>query len=127
MDDDSDLQSYANSVEATFCLWDSYHGNALTDDSAIRVVEMLLDRYYYKDSEVADADPVLLEGLDLVSRSMAEDLSDGSGETIVKILSVIHFVARRRTRGGREYFDIIHQYVGLRGGPGIRILPNPME
>ncbi len=127
MDDDSNLQSYANTVEATLCLWDHYHGGALADDSAIRVIEMLLDRFYYCDSEVASADPMLLEGLDMVLKSMAEDLSDVPVETVVKILGVIHFVARRRTRGGREYFAIIHQYAGLRGGRGIRILPTPME
>jgi len=127
MDDDFDLQSYANTVEATLCLWDSNHGGALPDDSAIKVIEMLLDKYYYNDSEVANADQVLLEGLHMVLQSMAEDHPGAPGETIVKILGAIRFVARRRTRGGREYFDIIHKYAGLRGGPGIRILPNPME
>ena len=125
MDDDPDLQSYANTVEATLCLWDSRQRGTLNDNSATRVLEMLLDRYHYKDSEVVETDSLLLEGFEMVLQSMAEDLSDVPAVTIVKILGVIHFVARRRTRGGREYFDIIQDYVGLRGGPGIRILPCP--
>ncbi len=127
MDDDPDLQSCANTVEATLCLWDSRNRGTLNDSSAIKVLEMLLDRYHYKDCEVVETDSLVLEGFEMVLQSMAEDLPDTPAETIVKILGVIHFVARRRTRGGREYFDVIHEYVGLRGGPGIRILPNPEE
>ena len=99
----------------------------MNDSSAIKVLEMLLDRYHYKDCEVVETDSLVLEGFEMVLQSMAEDLPDTPAETIVKILGVIHFVARRRTRGGWEYFDVIHEYVGLRGGPGIRILPNPEE
>ncbi len=125
MEGDIVLQSYASTVEATLCLWDGRRKDTLNDDSAIRVLEMVLDRYHYKDSEVVETDSLLLEGFDMVLQAMAEDLSDVSVETIVKILGVLHFVARRRTRGGREYFDIIQNYVGLRGGPVIRIRPTP--
>lgn len=108
-------------------MWDSRNRGTLNDSSAIRVLEMLLDRYHYKDPEVVETDSPTPEGFEMVLQSIAEDLPDIPEETIVKILGVIHFVARRRTRGGREYFDIVHKYAGLRGGPGIRILPDPLE
>jgi len=49
-------------------------------------------------------------------------LHEVSNEIIVKILGVIRFVAKRRTKYGREYMNIIHQYVGQRIDTGIRIL-----
>ena len=43
-------------------------------------------------------------------------------EVIVKTLGVIRFVAKRRTNTGKEYMNIIHQFVGTRVDTGIRII-----
>ncbi|MDD1613156.1 MAG: hypothetical protein LUQ56_01155 [Methylococcaceae bacterium] len=51
-----------------------------------------------------------------------EDLVDIDELVLVKILAVICFVAKRRTTTGREYMNVIHQYVGQRIGSGIRVL-----
>ncbi len=63
-----------------------------------------------------------MKDFQLNSKSIEEDLQDIGSEEIVKVLGVIRFVARRRTKIGREYMEIVHQYVGPRTAPGVRIL-----
>lgn len=122
MASDFQLQSYADAIEGTLCVWDRSHQRLLSDVSALRIIEMLLDKYYYHDSDVSCTDSLLREGFDMVLNSISDDLADVSEGVIVKILGVIHFVARRRSHGGREYLDVIQQYVGLRVGSGMRLL-----
>jgi hypothetical protein len=61
-------------------------------------------------------------GVECVDRAITEDLDGVNQETLAKVLGVIRFVARRRTRLGREYMQVIHQFVGLAVVPGIRAL-----
>jgi hypothetical protein len=65
---------------------------------------------------------MIVNGVKYVEKSIEEDLKNVAVEKIIKVLGVIRFVARRRTKIGREYMMIIHQYVGQRVGSGIRIL-----
>jgi hypothetical protein len=125
MQDDLELQSYSNSIEATLCLWDNSFHNRLKDVSALKVLEMLLDKHFFYDDDVSATDDVLQKGFEMVSTSIEEDLSALSNETLNKIISVIHFVANRRTKGGREYLDFIRKFVGFRVAPGVRAFPNP--
>jgi hypothetical protein len=125
MQDDLELQSYSNSIEATLCLWDNSFHNRLKDESALKVLEMLLDKHFFHDEDVSAADDVLQKGFDMVSTSIEEDLSALSNETLTKIISVVHFVAKRRSTGGREYLDFIRKFVGFRIAPGVRAFPNP--
>ncbi len=57
-----------------------------------------------------------------VNQTMENDLPDVPRETIIKVLAVIHFVAKRRTTGRREYMKIINDYVGGDVAPGLRVL-----
>jgi hypothetical protein len=122
MESDFQLQSYADSIEGALCLWDHSHEMSLSDASALRVIEMLLDRHYYHDSGASNTDSLLREGFDMVTRAILEDLPSVPNDTIIKILGVIYFVARRRSRGGREHLDVLQHYVGLRVGTGMRLL-----
>lgn len=124
MEFDLELQSSANSIEATLVLWDQHHQRRLRDSSVLRLLEILLDRYHFSDTNLDISEEILEEGVSMVAMSISQDLSDVSDEEIVKILAVIYFVASRRSRGNREYLDFIHHYIGMRAGPGIRILPN---
>ena len=122
MASDFQLQSYADSIEGALCLWDHSHEMSLSDASMLSVVEMLLDEYYYHDSGTSSTDALLREGYEMVTQAISEDMADVPQDTLVKILGVIHFVARRRTRGGREHLRVLQQYVGLRVGPSMRLL-----
>lgn len=122
MDGDIELESYGNSIEGALCAYDEENENQLTDRDAIRIIERLIDIYHFNDLSTKEDNPLIVNGVEYVKRSINEDLQDVSNEVIVKILGVIRFVARRRTRSGREYMEIIHQYVGHRIAPGVRIM-----
>jgi hypothetical protein len=122
MDGNPELESYGNSIEGALCAFDNDNNGLLKDKDAVRIVELLIDKYHFLDSEVEEKDNLIIDGVQFVDRSISEDLHDLNKEEIVKVLGVIRFVAKRRTKIGREYMNIIHQYVGLRVAPGVRLL-----
>jgi len=122
MDGNMELESYGNSIEGALCAYDEENENKLSDHDAIRIIELLIDIYHFKDQGSKEESPLILNGAKHLESSINEDLSDVSNEVVVKILGVIRFVARRRTKTGREYMNIIHQYVGQRIASGIRVL-----
>ena len=117
-----ELQDYANTVESAICTFDRQTNYTINDPVAIRIIELLLDKYHFNDETMLFDNELIESGFDLVDNAIEKDLSDVPVETIVKILKVIHFVAKRRTTGRREYLKIIHSYVGEYVAPGLRIL-----
>ena len=122
MNGSMELQSYGNTIESTLCAYDTACGGKLKDSQAIRIIELLIDKYHFQDQQMDQEDEIITNGVKLVDKSISDDLHDVEKEKIVKILRIIWFVARRRTRIGREYIDFIHEYVGKRVAPGIRAL-----
>jgi len=122
MSGNSELESYSNAVEGALCSYDIENGNKLRDSDAIKIIELLIDAYHFKDSQVEMDSQIIANGAKYLDDIIKGDLNDVDTETIVKILGVIRFVANRRTKTGKEYMNIIHQYVGQRIGSGIRIL-----
>ncbi len=122
MDGNMELESYGNSIEGALCAYDIENGGKLNDSDAIRIIELLIDKYHFKDQQMDREHQIIVNGVNYVDKSIREDLKDVGNEEIVKVLGVIRFVARRRTKIGREYMTVIHQYVGQRVAPGIRIL-----
>ncbi len=120
MQDDFELISYANSVEGALCAYDNE--NKLSDSDAIRIIEMVIDKYYFNDQHIEEKEQIIINGFNYVKNVISLDLEELSDEKIVKLLSVIRFVAARRTRKGREYIDFIHENVGVRIAPGVRML-----
>ena len=122
MDGNMELESYGNSIEGALCAYDIGTGRKLNDSDAIRIIESLIDKYHFQEHQMDQAHQVIANGVDYVDKSIREDLKDVENEVIVRILGVIRFVARRRTKIGREYMTVVHQYVGQRIGSGMRIL-----
>jgi hypothetical protein len=122
MSGNPERESCGNFIEGALCAYDTNNNNSLKDNDAIRIVELLIDKYHFLDHEMNEQSPLILNGAYFVDKSINEDLSDVSKEIIVKVLGVIRFVAKRRTKTGREYMSVIHQYVGQRFAPGARIL-----
>ena len=117
-----DLQPYAYSIESALCLWDQEMNGMLTDAAALSVLERLLDKYHFHDDTLDSVQGPVRRGLQFVQSAIDADLADIPNDRIIRILAAIHFVARRRARSGRDYLDVIHQYVGVRLGPGMRAL-----
>ena len=119
----AELEAYGNSIEGALCAYDFECGQNLRDSDAIKIIEMLIDKYHFQDQTVDDKDEIIMNGYNYVDKIIGKDLENVETAKIVKVLGVIRFVARRRTNTGREYMDVIHQYVGHRVGTGIRAMP----
>lgn len=122
MNGNMDLESYGNTVEGALCSYDIENGNKLSDSDAIRIIELLIDIHHFKDQQMDCNSQIIANGVYYIEDAIRKDLDNVNNEIIVKILGVIRFVARRRTKAAREYMNIIHQYVGQRIGTGIRVL-----
>ena len=122
MDGNIELESYGNAIEGALCSYDIKSGSNLKDSDAIRMIELLIDMYHFKDNKVEADSQIIANGLIFLDDVIREDLKDVDNEIIVRILGVIRFVAKRRTNTGREYMKIIHQYVGQRISSGVRVL-----
>ena len=94
----------------------------MNDTIPIRVIELLLDKHHFQDESLVFDNDLLERAFRHVNKVIETDLSKVPTDKLVKILAVIHFVAKRRSRGGREYLEIINQYVGTRVAPGVRIM-----
>ena len=122
MESDPELQEHSNAIEGALCAFDNETGNQIKDKDAIKILELLLDRYYFKEEITGISDPIIERGFNLVKDVIETDLENVSEVELTKALGVIRFVARRRARGGRDYLTIIHTYVGDRVAKGIRVL-----
>ncbi len=122
MEKDTELADYANVIEGALCSYDIELENKLSDNDVIKILELLLDKYHFSDKKIETDDQLLISGFDCVEKAIANDLPNIEKGILVKTLGVIRFVANRRTKYGREYISIIHQYVGQRIDTGIRIL-----
>lgn len=123
MDENFHLQDYSNVIESTLCAFDNANDNRVTDEMVIRILELLLDKYHFKDNTVHTDDNLLWQGFQQIVEAITTDLPDIPEETLIKIIAVIYFVAKRRSKGKREYLELISQMVGARVASGIRILP----
>jgi len=124
MENDTQLSDYSNVIEGALCSYDIELENKLQDGDAIKILELLLDKYHFSDTKMETNDPMLISGFQYVDEAIEKDMPQIDPETLVKVLGVIRFVANRRTKIGREYMSIIHQYVGQRINTGVRVLPN---
>ncbi len=122
MESDMDLESYGNSVEGALCAYDIEIGNMLNDSDAIRIIELLINIYHFNVQDIEGESQTVINGVGFIEGTIKEDLKDVNNDVIVKILGVIRFVAKRRSKTGKEYMRLIHQYVGPRISSGLRIL-----
>ncbi len=122
MSDSMKLQDISNSIESILCLFDSEKENNFTYKTALQVLELVFDKYYFKDTELVFNNPTLKFLFERLSKIFEKDLPDTPKEKLIKVLASIYRSIQRRTNGGREYLTFVQQYVGPRVGPGARIL-----
>ncbi len=120
-----ELQEYANGIEGTLCAFDAREKGTLTDNTALRTLELLLDKYYFKKESLNFESKLLEELFSMVENTIKEDLADVDAGTVSKIIATIYYVAKRRAGSNREYLDFIYQYVGIRAADGSRVMLLP--
>jgi len=114
-------QSISDNIESAFCSIDEKHNYNMTDDDAKIILERLLDKYYYKDDTIVYDNQIIEIGFKYVDNIIQVKLLNMVDiDTLIQIIGAIHFVLVRRTTGKREYFNIIHKYVG--NEDGLRIM-----
>lgn len=111
MERDQTLESKSYVVEAALGAWDLSCDRSLRDESALKVLEMLMDRFHFKDGEIEGSTDELRRGFEIVESRMSGPFSEMPETTTTKIIGCIYHVARRRSRGHREYLDFIHNFV----------------
>ena len=122
MDASDELQDYSYTIEGTIGTFDRQTGRKIKDEVPISIYEKLLDKYYFKDDKLTFDSELLEEGFTHVESSIESDLQRLDEEKLIKVLGVLHFIAKRRTRGYREYLAVVEQFVGERVGSGMRVM-----
>ena len=121
MSDSMELQDISHVVESILCGFDNEDKNGFTDKTALQLLELAFDKYHFKDSELTVSNSKLKIKFEKMLQIIEQDLSDTSKEQLIKVMASIYRSIQRRTNGGREYLAFVQQFVGVRGGPGIRI------
>ncbi len=122
MEQHRELEHYGNTIEGALCAYDQENENVLKDNDAIRIIELLIDMHHFGDKQIEAETQIIARGVDYVEQAIKKDLRNLSAEVLVKSWGGIRVVAKRRTKIGREYMTIIHQYVGQRITSRIRVL-----
>ncbi len=118
-----DLQECSNTIEGAFCAFDSEMGYTLQDGVLIKILELLLDKYHFKETiTYFEKDKLVEKGFLHTLQAIKEDLPTVPEEKLAKVVGVLYFVAKRRSEGRREYLTTIRELVGERVGTGARVL-----
>lgn len=118
-----DLQDYSNVIESAICQFDHDHHENLSDREILRFLELLLDKYFFGDSAFNFENQLEKEAFALIDQAIRDDLKELSNQDVSRVMGTIYRSVKRRTTGNREYVEFIRQYVGVRIGPGIRVMP----
>jgi len=121
MDQSELYQNISDSIESAFCSIDAKYDYGMADDEAKKILERLFDKYYYKDRTIVCEKQIIEIGFKYIDNIIQVKLLNTIDiDTLIKIIGAIHFILVRRTTGKREYFNIIHKYVG--DEDGLRIM-----
>lgn len=123
MSNDISLNSDSAVIEGSLCAYDIATDQVMNDKDAIKIYELLLDKYHFKNSDLSFPDEITKNGFLHIDSAIKKELSQNSHEEIVKLIGVIRFTAKRRGEIGRDYLEFIKGYVGPRLASGLQILP----
>lgn len=110
MDMREDLQKYSSAIENAIFRFDLATEHTIRDEVPIRIYERLLDKYHFGDESSASDDELVNSGIQYVEEAIQLLLSQADRSTLVKILSILRHIAQRRTRGRREYLQVVGTY-----------------
>lgn len=123
MESNFSLQNYSNDIETILCKIDKENNYELKDKMALDIYKLLMDKYYFNDKEFVFKSDIAKNGFELINKVIEYNGIDK--ETLIKMLGLLYFISNRRTKGGREYFNVIQHYVG--GGNGVHMLSSATE
>lgn len=113
MDINQHLQSCSLVIESAIAELDASSNYEIKDVVPIRIYELLLDKYHFKDEAIGVDSGAEEYGYRIVNDAIKNNRKLFDYETLVKVIAVLRLVARRRTRGGREYLRVVQAYAGV--------------
>ena len=122
MADDNTLQRYSDAIEGAICKFDYEHNLQLKDELALRVLELLIDKFYFKKDVIPGENELLNKLYNNLIWVISKNLKAVSDSDITKIVKTIYASVKRHTLlGKREYLNFILAYVGI---DGMRVIGN---
>jgi hypothetical protein len=113
MADNPELGSIADVVELSLCqIWANDHRH-VDDRTAARLVELMIDRYHFKDETPRTDTPVLEDGFRFFTQNTGKNLSHIHPEQLVMVLAAVYRSIQRRTIGGTSYLQFASQFNGI--------------
>jgi hypothetical protein len=122
MSDSMELQDISNTIESILCGFELNCEELFNDKTAIGLLELFFDKYYFKDLELNFGTTAEKEQFNEMVAIVEQDLSSIPEEQRIKVMASIYRSIQRRTNGGREYLQFAQQYVGARIASGARAL-----
>ncbi len=107
-----ELQGYSDIIETALCECDHATKGEMKDPDAVRIYELLIDKYYFKDETFQFENDLIEKGFNHILKAMKMDMPDIPEDKRIKVLGVLRFVAKRWNRGRRDYFGIINGFFG---------------
>ncbi len=120
MSDSMELQDISNTIESILCDLELKYKELFNDKTAIRLLELFFDKYYFKDLELNFGTAEEKEQFNEMVAIIKQDLSSIPEEQCIKVVASIYRSIQRRTNGGREYLQFVQQYIGVRILSGAR-------
>lgn len=117
MADNPDLERIADVIESTLCRAWANDPQNVNDRTAVRLVELMIDRYHFNDEAPHVGSPVEEEGFRLFLQGTSKTFSQIHSEQVVKVLAAVHRAIQRRTIGGTSYLQFVSQFTGI--SPGV--------
>ena len=112
MADSLELEGIGQVIETALCrAWTADRKN-FNDRIAVRLIELMLDRYHFNEGEQPIDDPVLGAGHQLFSTVISDELSRVPADKLVKVLGAVYRSIQRRTVGGSSYLQFVSQFTG---------------
>jgi len=116
MADRIELEHIADLIETTLCqVWANDPEN-VNDRTAARLVELMMDKYHFNDTEPRMDTPVRAEGYAMLSRNISRELSHIAPEVLVKVLAAVYRSIQRRSIGGSSYLQFVSNFTGVEPG-----------
>ncbi len=109
MDRNAGLQAISLDIERALGEYDKILENTLRDEEAITIYELLLDRYHFGDETLRESSGTEIDGAGFIN-AVLQKSGHKNTETLVKVLAVLRHVAKRRTKIGREYMQVVHDF-----------------
>ena len=108
---DFKLQEISELMERGLCIIDEE--NDMDDARAARIIELLLDKYYFKDEPVAFKNKFEKYGFSFIDGHIEKNFPDTPQDVIYKVLGSILRSIHRHTNGKREYLNFVHQFLSF--------------